>query len=279
MKTWITADYHLGETRMEILGRPFKDQKHHIEELIRLHNSVVNPEDRVIMVGDVVYQKTPEFLPEIARFNGKKMLIRGNHDRVIPDNDFGQYFEAVYPDGSGTKMNCGGIQCFLVHYPTSGLPDVFNLVGHIHAAWKYQLNMFNIGVDANHFLPVDVDTIPFHYKAICEFYDEDVWVAYNKVNEKYKGIRGKKGRYFTAANSSIQPNFDSIIESLRMQLPEQLEEKWKFAVGQDPNGSWTAYIMGEGAEQCLACKRGIKTRQEALNTFALLNPKRIGTIG
>jgi calcineurin-like phosphoesterase family protein len=201
-KTFCVADWHLGETRMEILQRPFKDQRHHIEELLRLHNDIVAPEDMVIVAGDVCYQKTPEFLPEVGRFNGKKVLIRGNHDRPISDDDFGKYFDEIQPDGGGIsplshpELIVEGIPCYVTHYPTQGESDLFNLVGHIHSIFKYQLNMFNVGVDTNHFLPVDLATIPFHFKAICEFYDEDAWAAYHSINEQYKGKRGKKGRYF-----------------------------------------------------------------------------------
>ena len=60
--------------------------------------------------------------------------------------------------------------------------------------------MFNIGVDVNHFRPVDMEAIPFHFKAISQFYDEDVWVAYNNVNSSYIGVRGKKGTYLKPVN-------------------------------------------------------------------------------
>ncbi len=56
--------------------------------------------------------------------------------------------------------------------------------------------MFNVGVDVKHYYPVDTEKIPFHLKAIKEFYDADVWVAYNELNESYKDTRGKKGSYF-----------------------------------------------------------------------------------
>ena len=44
-KTWITADWHLGETRMEIMGRPFKTPEEHISHMIREHNKLVSPDD------------------------------------------------------------------------------------------------------------------------------------------------------------------------------------------------------------------------------------------
>jgi calcineurin-like phosphoesterase family protein len=196
MKTWLTADWHLGEDRFELMGRPFTSQMEMIDTLVQNHNKVVAPDDEVIMVGDVCYQKTPEFLPYVARFNGKKTLIRGNHDRVFTDEQLIEYFDTIVPEGGGVSIERNDIPLYITHYPSEGVKDRFNLVGHIHSAWKYQLNMLNIGVDVNHFRPVSMDKVPFHLGAIEKFYDGDVWVAYRDTNSSYQATRGKKNTYF-----------------------------------------------------------------------------------
>jgi calcineurin-like phosphoesterase family protein len=204
-KTWLVADWHLGESRFELMGRPFTTVDEHVQTLIDNHNAVVKPDDRVIVVGDVCYQKTPEFLKYVWAFNGRKTLVRGNHDRVLTDEQLQPYFEHIVAEGEGIEYIHNytedgkekSLPCYITHYPSYGVGNMFNLVGHIHSAWKYQLNMMNIGVDVNHFRPVDMDRIPFHFKAITEFYDEDVWVAYCETNSAYLGKRGKKGTYFT----------------------------------------------------------------------------------
>ena len=202
-KTFVTSDWHCGETRFEIMGRPFKTPQEQVDTLIKNHNELVSPEDDVIVVGDVCYQKTPEWLPYISKFNGNKILIRGNHDRVFTDEQLKPYFSEIIPEGEGIirqiedKSDNSRINVYITHYPSRGLPNVFNLCGHIHGAFKYQLNMMNIGVDVHHFRPVNMDTIPKHLKAITDYYDEDVWVAYHKINSDYVGLRGKKGSYFS----------------------------------------------------------------------------------
>lgn len=197
MKTWITSDWHLGEDRFELMGRPFTDQQQMVIKLKFEHNQIVDPDDLVIVNGDVCYQKTPEYLKHVKDFNGKKILIRGNHDRVFTDEQLKLYFDQIIPEGSGIYYDANGIKCYITHYPTRGVDDAFNLVGHIHGAWKYQLNMLNIGIDVHNFKPVNMDKIPFHFKAICEFYDQDVWIAYNNINTRFTGKRGKQTSYFT----------------------------------------------------------------------------------
>ena len=203
MKTWITADLHLGEDRFEIMGRAFTNAQEHVDTLLDNYNALVNPEDTVIINGDVCYQKAPQFLPQINRFHGRKILIRGNHDRIFSDIDLAPYFESIIAEGQGMEWEAKDgdnvIPCYITHYPTQGCNERFNLVGHVHSAWKYQHNSFNVGVDTNCMRPVNMDKIANHFAAVCKFYDADVWVAYNTINASFRGKRGKPSVYFSKA--------------------------------------------------------------------------------
>lgn len=200
MNTWLTADWHLGEDRFKIMARPFTTAAEMVDHLVEKHNALVKPDDRVYMVGDAVYQKAPQFLPEIARFNGKKILFRGNHDKVFSDADLKPYFEEIVAEGEGREIEIDGLKCWVTHYPTQGRADRFNLVGHIHAAWKFQLNMLNVGIDVHHFAPVLLNDVPGHFTAITKFYDRDVWVAYDDINARFKDERGAKGCYISRSS-------------------------------------------------------------------------------
>jgi calcineurin-like phosphoesterase family protein len=199
MSKFLVADLHLGEDRWDLMGRPFTDVQEHVDVMVRNHNSIVSPDDVVYVVGDALYQKAdPEvFLPQIARFNGRKILCRGNHDRPFTDAQFSPYFDEIHAEGEGIAVNLGGLECWIQHYPSLASADVFNIVGHVHGAWKFQLNSLNVGVDANHFYPTPEAKIPFFLKAITEFYDNDVWAAYAYANQAYIANRGKKSNYFT----------------------------------------------------------------------------------
>lgn len=195
MKTWLTADWHLGDPRKDVLTpRYFDHPKTELEHLMAKHNALVAEGDRVIVIGDAVYD--PSYLPYLDFFNGVKTLIRGNHDRPFTDEVLSQYFDQIVKEGEGLEFDFGGIPCYLVHYPSSARPDRFNLVGHVHGAWKFQLNALNVGVDANHFAPIDADQVPVVFAAINKYCDDDVWNAYHESNAQYVGVRGKKGRYF-----------------------------------------------------------------------------------
>lgn len=195
---WISSDHHFGEDRFELMGRPFKTVDEHNNTIIDRHNKLVAPDDLVYLNGDVLYQKgdIEKNLPLIGKMNGRKILIRGNHDAPITDEQFAPYFEQIVKEGDGIELDVEGIPCYITHYPTRSVKDRFNLTGHIHAAWRFQLNMMNVGVDVNHFYPLNMNRIPFFLTAITKFYDEDVWVAYREENSSYRESRGNKNVYF-----------------------------------------------------------------------------------
>ncbi len=201
---FFTADWHLGETRLELAGRPFKTPEEHVETIVANHNKMVKPDDIVYVVGDVLYQGTHDphrWLQYVGVMNGRKILIRGNHDRPFNDDLFAPYFTNIVEDGGGIELVVSqgeemSLATWVTHYPTQGRADRFNIVGHIHGIWKVQLNMLNVGVDVHHFYPVPEHKILFYHDAICKYYDEDAWVGYNPVNASYREERGKKSTYF-----------------------------------------------------------------------------------
>jgi calcineurin-like phosphoesterase family protein len=200
MSTFFTADWHLGDERQDILGRPFASAKEMQEKLIAEHNALVGPYDDVFIIGDALHSSGavgPEALDE---FNGIKTLIRGNHD-VLTSEAYAPYVTRVIGDGEGIELHVGGIPCWLTHYPTQSRADLFNLVGHIHGSWRVMKNMLNVGVDVHHFRPITVDQVVFNFGAIQHFYDEDVWCSQLPANTVHDD-RGKPGTYLGSKQNS-----------------------------------------------------------------------------
>lgn len=198
MTIFLTADWHLGDDRWELMSRPFDSMETYIDTLVANHNKLVQPTDLVYVNGDVLYQKAdPQYLKHIARFNGVKILTRGNHDTPFSDEQFSPYFQKIIPEGVGIEVKLGGVECYIQHYPSLAVKNKWNIVGHIHSSWKVQLNSLNVGVDVNHFYPVSEHKVPFFLSAVTAFYDYDVWSAYLPANQEHFVERGKKSYYFT----------------------------------------------------------------------------------
>lgn len=192
---WLTADWHFGESRMDLMCRPFQSTDEHDDTIIANYNRLVQPDDVVLCLGDVTNKDAPERLSSVAKLRGRKLLIRGNHDVPHSDADLARYFELVVADGEGLELSYQDVALFATHYPTQGRLDRFNLVGHVHGAWRVQLNMLNVGVDNFGFAPCPIERVPFFIDAVANQYDRDTWAAYEDVNANFRGRRGSPTRY------------------------------------------------------------------------------------
>jgi calcineurin-like phosphoesterase family protein len=98
--TFLVSDTHFGHAGVcrftEADGvtkiRPWTDPDEMDEEMIRRWNDRVRPNDKVYHLGDVVINRRA--LPTLARLNGDKVLIRGNHD-IFRDEEYREYFREL----------------------------------------------------------------------------------------------------------------------------------------------------------------------------------------
>lgn len=70
-------------------------------------------------------------------------------------------------------------------------------------------------------------------------------------------------------------DFDATVE--RFRSGELKASQWNFCINRSKT-SFAAYIMGEGAEQCLAVKRGFNSEQEIKDLYNSLGVERILSI-
>lgn len=194
---YFTADWHLGDERLELMGRnpPFYSARQMSVELIKNTFSIIRcRQDVLYFNGDICYK--PDYLECLGDLPVcKRILLRGNHDRQFSDSEFAPYFDEIVPEDQGLELEIAGIPVYITHYPTQGHPHRFNIVGHIHGIWKCQLNMLNVGIDVHHFHPISEEKVAFYYNAIHSFYDRDAWAAYEPLNTIYVGKRGRSDRY------------------------------------------------------------------------------------
>ena len=99
----------------------------------------------------------------IAQLNGRKILIRGNHDKKYEP----QLFEEIHDFATASFQGT----CFvMMHYPMLAWPKErkgsIQLHGHLHESREYNLLnrehgilRYDVGVDANQFYPVSVNQI------------------------------------------------------------------------------------------------------------------------
>jgi calcineurin-like phosphoesterase family protein len=131
---FLVSDTHFGHTGvcrfMREDGvtklRPWDDPAEMDEEMIRRWNDRVRPSDKVYHLGDVVINRRA--LPTLARLNGDKVLIRGNHD-IFPDTEYVQYFRELR---AYHVMNGMILSHIPLHEASLGRFGT-NIHGHLHA--------------------------------------------------------------------------------------------------------------------------------------------------
>jgi calcineurin-like phosphoesterase family protein len=134
-------------------------------EIIKAWNETVSPEDTVLHLGDLALAGFEKTLVWTEQLNGKKYLIRGNHDykpeswykdlgfQVIPE----AYKQIGYRDGTLMRI-------LFTHEPVLDLPEGwYNIHGHLHGDMHRDIettnNHFDVGVDVIGYKPVRLSEI------------------------------------------------------------------------------------------------------------------------
>lgn len=166
MERWVVSDTHFSHSNILTFTtnagqrvRDFASVEEMDETIIDNWNKIVSPNDIVYHLGDVVINK--KFLPQIARCNGSKRLIQGNHDPF--QKEYGKYFTKVY------AMRIFPRQAILTHVPihpnSIGRWNV-NFHGHTHTESMHDIRYRNCCVDfpgdenypSNNYTPINLGT-------------------------------------------------------------------------------------------------------------------------
>lgn len=106
--------------------RPWTDPQEMDEEMVKRWNERVKPNDKVYHLGDCVINR--KALKTMARLNGDKVLIRGNHD-IFKDEEYRQHFRELR---AYHVMNGMILSHIPIHEASLGRFGV-NIHGHTHS--------------------------------------------------------------------------------------------------------------------------------------------------
>ncbi len=162
---YITSDLHLGHKGIiSSCDRPFGSVEEMNRTLLANYNSIVRDEDVVYILGDLCEHIRLDLANDlISKMKGKKYLLLGNHDKGYDPRLFVEIRDFK-------RFTYRGVHFVLMHYPLLDWPKMKNgsiqLHGHIHAGADYNrknledgIRRFDVGVDANGFFPISLDTI------------------------------------------------------------------------------------------------------------------------
>lgn len=135
-RTFVIADPHFGHGNICKFTRNDGTKLRHWDDvndmdadMERMWNAVVAPGDRVYVMGDVVINRRS--LPILARLNGRKALIKGNHD-IFKLADYTPYFDDIRAYCVGQYEGRKYIISHIPLHPDSVGRFGINLHGHLH---------------------------------------------------------------------------------------------------------------------------------------------------
>lgn len=180
---YFTSDLHLGHTNIiKYNNRPFKTVDEMDNVLINNWNNIVTNKDIIYVLGDLTMRvDNNEITNYLNRLNGKEIyLLKGNHDYFLDnplnidgvlDNNISIYYGYAEIKYNHRKF-------ILCHYPildwNGKNHGSIHLHGHIHSiGMKYNLDnknkgqlRYDVGVDANNFMPVSIDQIIKYFNGV-----------------------------------------------------------------------------------------------------------------
>ena len=168
---YYTSDLHFGHQKIiEYENRPFVSVEEMDEHLIQKWNAKVKKGDEVYIVGDFGFVKGKRANDILRRLNGRKYLIKGNHDNYfLNDKEFDKSNFVWVKDYASIKDGDTAICMF--HYPIAVWDrqhhGALHFYGHVHSnkdghhplLFELGDNAFNVGCDVYNYEPMSLDEL------------------------------------------------------------------------------------------------------------------------
>ena len=158
--------------------RPWDTPEEMDEAMVKAWNERVGPRDKVYHLGDVVINR--KALATMARLNGDKVLIRGNHD-IFPDDEYRKYFRELR---AYHVMNGMILSHIPIHEESLGRFGV-NIHGHLHSN-----RVMKPGSAVGEFVTQVVDT---RYHCVCVEQTDFAPILFEDVKKRIVEEGGEPG--------------------------------------------------------------------------------------
>jgi calcineurin-like phosphoesterase family protein len=167
-ETFVISDTHFGHANIIKFVdknnnniRPFSDVEEMDSYMIEKWNSVVKDGDRVYHLGDVVINR--RCLPILDKLNGKKVLIKGNHD-IFRLRDYVKYFDDIR--AYKVIPEYGIIMSHIPIHPESLKRWKLNIHGHLHNNKLDDPKYKNVSVECINYTPLNLKELTNEVKDV-----------------------------------------------------------------------------------------------------------------
>ncbi len=156
---YFTSDLHFGhENVIRFCNRPYADVTDMNHQLIHNWNNTVTNDDEVWILGDFSFLK-PQLTVDIMRqLYGRKHLVPGNHDSTKVLHALWELpSDQLVVEERYVELKENHRKIVLCHYPIESWNNMshgsLHLHGHSHGNSRKVPNRFDVGVDAQNYVP------------------------------------------------------------------------------------------------------------------------------
>ena len=165
MNYYISDCHFFHQNVLHLANRPYSTVEEMNEDIILRWNARITNDDDVYILGDMFFRfdDIQQVKDILNRLNGKKHLIKGNHDRFLKQIRWQDYFESfdLYKEiADGDRF------VILFHYPIEEWNGFYRnsymVYGHVHDNFtnvKYHPRKLNAGVEVNNYEPKTLDEL------------------------------------------------------------------------------------------------------------------------
>jgi calcineurin-like phosphoesterase family protein len=168
--SFVISDTHFAHRNIVVFTdangnkiRPWDDLDAMTEDMVKWWNETVKPSDKVYHLGDVAIARRG--LEVLKRLNGRKILVRGNHD-IFKLKDYAEHFDDIRGVHVIDKHRV--VMSHIPLHAVSGSRWVGNIHGHMHHKKIDDPFYFNVSVEQINYRPVLLDDVLKHFKEMQE---------------------------------------------------------------------------------------------------------------
>lgn len=179
---YFAADLHLFHKNiLQIENRPFNylDEMH--EYIIKNWNKKISKVDKTLILGDLTFGNQKDSLKVIEQLNGRKYLIKGNHDKKPNQwyRDIGIHSVSEFPILLNNYFICSHEPMLYIKYP------FVNIHGHVHNSpnfLTFTKSSICVSIDRWNLEPVSMFCLIKNYRQFLK-YIENSANTYNIMHE------------------------------------------------------------------------------------------------
>lgn len=163
---WFISDTHFCHENMYKFTKDdgsrvraeFENSRQGDEYIVEQWNNYVKVQDKIYHLGDVTFQYNGLFNNIMARLNGHKRLIVGNHDKL--NTTLMRWFEKVELWTGGKFKKHGFVASHIPLREDQMRKVEYNVHGHTHYNLLNNPRYVNVCVECTGYRPIHIDELP-----------------------------------------------------------------------------------------------------------------------